>query len=102
MSDKKIIEQIVADFRQHSSGESILRAQMAAKITDLQEELSAWGKQGAQDDKRIMNLKYAGAEYKRALKQISEQREDGTFKLSREECVSVAQEALKHGGEYEK
>jgi phage shock protein A len=103
MHDSKIIAQIFEDMRQHSSGESLLRAQLENRIGELEGELSTWGEQAFKTDSRIRALKYQIAEYRKALQQIAQPPDSaGGYTLSRADCETLAKIALQQGESYEK
>lgn len=101
MDDQKFMAQIMRDMQQHASAESVLRDNLATRIRDLEREVATWGDESLKDDRKIRNLKYKTAEYRRALNQIAQaQQADGVFKLSVNECVQLAVQALMHGDSY--
>lgn len=104
MDDKKIIEQLISDFRQHSSAEGQMRSSLNARVSALERELSTWDDLGFEFEKRIRTLKNIIAEYTHVLRQIAHQPSSNeTHSLSRDACAKLAKDALKFGEElYEK
>lgn len=101
MNDKELVAQLMADMRQHSSGESVLRQQLVDRISILEKEVTAWNNESINDDRRIRNLKLRVYELEAVLRGIIAVNSTGAYTLDRKGCAKLAEEALTQGGVYE-
>lgn len=91
MSDSKIIAQLIEDFKRHSSGESVLRAQLTSSINALEAEVESL--HHLPDTARLLQTVAA---YESVLKQIADEAQ-----LTRVDCALIAKKILEQNYEHE-